>query len=65
MISDDLESIAASLNITAFLNSRDQLTKVEVKESQAIASVRIHADRAIHHVKKFRQIALHGSINQM
>ena len=71
LISDDLESIGVSLNIPAFLNGRDQLTKAEVKESQAFASVRIHVERAIQRVKKFRQIrneiplTLHGSINQM
>ena len=44
LISDDLESIGVSLNIPAFLNDRDQLTKAKVKENQAIASVRIHVE---------------------
>ena len=42
LISNDLESIGVSFNISAFLNGSDQLTKAEVKESQAIASVRIY-----------------------
>ena len=44
LISNDLESIGVSFNISAFLNGSDQLTKAEVKESQAIASVRIYVE---------------------
>ena len=47
LISDDLEIVGVSLNITAFVNGHDQLTKAEVEESQAIASVRIQVGRAI------------------
>ena len=62
-----------SLNIPAFLDGREQLIKGEVKESQSIASVRIHVERAIQRVKKFRQLyamkyvplVLYGSINQI
>ena len=56
-----------SLNIPAFLGGRQQLTKVEVKESQIIASVSIHVERAIQRIKKFRLIRneillnLHGN----
>ena len=53
LISDDLENIGVSL-VPAFLNRRGQLTKAEFKESQAIASVRIHVERAIQYVKKVR-----------
>ena len=56
LISDDLESIGVSLNIPAVLNSRDQLTKAEIKESQAIASVRIHVERTMQLAEKFCQI---------
>ena len=56
LISDDLEIVGVSLNIPAFVNGHDQLTKAEVEENQAIASVRIQVERAIWHVKKFRQI---------
>ena len=60
-----------SLIIPAFLGGRKQLTQVEVKESQTIASVRIHVERAIQRVKKFHLnrneilLNLHGSINQI
>ena len=70
-IEEDLEPLNVSLNIPAFLGGRSQLTKAEVKESQSIASVRIHVERAISHVKKFRIIrneiplTFHGSINQI
>ena len=45
-IRDDLKPLQVHLNIPAFLSGRDQLTKDEVKESQGIASVRIHVERA-------------------
>ena len=70
-IQEDLEPLNVDLNITAFLGGRDQMRKAEVKESQTIASVRIHVERAIQRVKKFRLIrnevplVLHGSINQL
>jgi len=68
---DDLQKIGVSLNIPSFLAGRDQLSENEVKESQTIASVRIHVERAIERVKRFRRISteipltLHGSINQI
>ena len=71
IVSDEFENIGVSLNIPAFLAGREQLTEAEVKESQTIASVRIHVERAIERVKRFRQIkneiplALHGTVNQM
>ena len=43
----------------------------EVKESQTIASVKIHVERAIQRVKKFKGIrnemtlTMHGSVNQL
>ena len=40
LISDYLENIDASLN--KLLNSREQLRKAEVKESQPVGSVRIY-----------------------
>ena len=49
--SDDLKGIDVSLDIPAFLNGRDQLPKAEVKESQAIALVRIRVELAIQRVK--------------
>ena len=46
-IANDLKTFDVKPNIPAFLSGRDQLTKTEVKESQSIASVRIHVERAI------------------
>ena len=46
-ITDLLKPINVKLNIPSFLCGREQLTKDEVKESQTIASVRIHVERAI------------------
>ena len=52
LIHEELQKISVSLNIPAFLGGRQQLTKAEVKESQTIASVRIHVERAIQRIKK-------------
>ena len=54
VIYHELKELGVVLNIPCFLAGRDQLTAVEVKESQSIASVRIHVERAIQRVKKFR-----------
>lgn len=43
-IEDDLKTLNVRLNIPSFLGGRDQLTAAEVKESQTIASVRIHVE---------------------
>ena len=70
-IEEDLKPLGVNLNIPSFLEGRDQLSEREVIESQAIASVRIHVERAIERVKRFRQIrneiplTLHGSVNQI
>ena len=42
IMSDYFETIRASVTYQLFLNGCEQLTKAEVKESQAIASVRIN-----------------------
>ena len=70
-IEDDLKPFNVTLNIPSFLDGRVQLSHDEVVESQAIASVRIHVERAIQRVKKFKAIrneiplTLHGSVNQI
>ena len=70
-IEDELRPLNIHLNIPSFLGGRAQLTAAEVKESQTIASVRIHVERAIQRVKKFRilrnviPLTLHGSVNQI
>ena len=52
-IESDLRELKVDLNIPFFLGGRAQLTAAEVKESQTIASARIHVERAIQRVKKF------------
>ena len=70
-IQNELDPLNVRLSIPSFLGGRSQLTTDEVKESQTIASVRIHVERAIQRVKKFRIIrneiplTLHGSVNQI
>ena len=53
LIEDDLKHYGVKLNIPAFLKGCDQLTSAEVKESQTIASVRIHVERAIQRLETF------------
>ena len=55
-IAEGLKLLNVSLSIPAFLNGRDRLTGKEALESQTVASVRIHVERAIQPVKKFKQI---------
>ena len=70
-IEDDLAPLNVTLNIPAFLGARDQLDQSEVLETQTIAAVRIHIERAIQRIKRFKiirnEISLshHGSINQI
>ena len=70
-IKKQLEPLGVTLNIPSFLAGKDQLSQEEVTESQTIAAVRIHVERAIQRIKYFRQIrneiplTMHGSINQI
>ncbi|XP_004212347.2 uncharacterized protein LOC101241578 [Hydra vulgaris] len=70
-IEEELENINVRLNIPSFLEGRNQFTLAEVKESQTIASVRIHIERAIQRIKRYKIIrneitlSLHGSVNQI
>ena len=70
-IESELKELKVDLNIPSFLGGRAKLTAAEVKESQTIASVRIHVKRAIQRVKKFKVIrnemplTLHGSANEL
>ena len=70
-VADLFQPLKVDLNIPAFLEGRAQFSEHEVVESQTIASVRIHVERAIQRVKKFKQIrneiplTLHGTINQI
>ena len=54
VIYHELKELGVVLNIACFLAGRDQLTAAEIKESQSVASGRIHVERAIQRVKKFR-----------
>ena len=56
------------LNIPSLLGSRAQSTEAEVKESQTIALVWIHVERAITRIKKSKALnhipwTLHGSVH--
>ena len=51
-IDGELKQLTVNLNIPAFLRGRSQLTQAEVKESQTIASVRIHVKQTISSIKK-------------
>ena len=53
VIYDELKELGVVLNMLCFLAGRDQLTAAGIKESQSIASVSIHVERAIQRVKKF------------
>ena len=71
VIYDELKGLGVVFDIPCFVARRDQLAAAEVKESQSIASVRIHIERAIQRVKKFRRLrneiplSFHGSVNQI
>ena len=67
-IQNVLASLNVELNFTSLLGGRAQLTEAEVKESQTIASVRIHVERGITRIKKFKALnhiplTLHVSVN--
>ncbi|XP_065896038.1 uncharacterized protein [Dysidea avara] len=52
-IEDLLLPLGVKLNIPPFLGERDQMEAGEVVETQQIASLRIHIERAIRRVKEF------------
>ena len=70
-IEDLLKPMGVKLNIPAFLKGREQFKTAETIETQQIAAERIHVERAINKVKKFRifdspiPLTMHGSINQI
>ena len=70
-IQDLLDPIGVKLNIPPFLSMRGQMSNDDVKETQSIASERIHVERAINKIKSvhtFDQVlpmSLFGSINQI
>ena len=68
-IRDLTDKIGVKLNLPIFLGSRPQFEATETVINQKIASNRIHVERFINKVKKFRLIdetiplSLHGSVN--
>ena len=70
-IEDLLTPLGVGLNIPPFLGKRQQMDGAEVVETQQIASLRIHVERAIRRVKEFDILAgimpatLAGSANQI
>jgi hypothetical protein len=70
-IRDLTDKIGVQLNLPIFLGSRSQFEANETIINQKIASNRIHVERFINKVKKFRlldrtiPLSLHGSINQV
>lgn len=56
IIKDILQARKVELNIPPFLNGRDRLTAQEEITTKRIARVRIHVERAIERMKKFKII---------
>lgn len=48
-----LEPLGVTLNIPSFLAGKDQLFQEEEKESQSIAAIQIHEERAIQRLTYF------------
>ena len=49
-----LEHLECTLNIPPFLNNQGQFSEDQVKETQEIANLRIHVERAISRIKMFK-----------
>ena len=70
-IQELLDPLGVKVNIRAFLDDKEQLDKEDVVMSQTIASVRIHVERIIARIKKFKVLKteiplnLNGTINQI
>ena len=70
-IQELLDPLGVKVNIPAFLDGKEQLDKEDVVMSQTIASVRIHVERIIACIKKFKVLKteiplnLNGTINQI
>ena len=63
-IEDLLTPLGVKLNIPPFLGDRDQMEGSEVVETQQIASLRIHIERAIRRVKEYDILSsvMHASV---
>lgn len=68
---DDLLPVGCTVNYPPFLGSNSQMSAEEVAKTQAIASLRIHVERAINKVKNFHiwdsviPFTFFGVVNQM
>ena len=67
----DILPLGVTLNIPPFLGGDSQMSAEDVVRTQQIASLRIHAERAINKIKNFRiwqrvvPLSLFGVVNQM
>ena len=69
-VQEQLDPLGVKVKIPAFLDGKEQLDKEDVVMSQTIASVRIHVERIIARIKKFKlkteiPLNLNGTINQI
>lgn len=67
----DILPLGVTLNIPPFLGGDSQMSAEDVVQTQQIASLRIHVERAINKIKNFRiwqrvvPLSLFGVVNQM
>ncbi|XP_065640083.1 uncharacterized protein LOC136072707 [Hydra vulgaris] len=64
-IKDELNAVGATLKVPAFTKGRQQLSGWEVDTSRQISNVRIHVERVIGQIKKFRIIHMTVPITQV
>lgn len=65
LIDDELSKKVAYLKISKFTKGKNQLPAKDVKESRCISNVRIHVERVIGQLKKFRIIQSTLKISQI
>ena len=58
-----LDLLGVKVNITAFLAGKEQLDREDVVMSQTIASVRIHVERIIARIEKFKVLKTEIPLN--
>ena len=70
-IQDLLEPLQCTLAVPAYLSSKGQFSKEEIRSSKAVHNLRVHVERAISRVKEFHlfdgiiPLTMAGSINQL
>ena len=64
VLNDLLEPLGCTLNIPPFLSNQGQFSEDPVKETQEIANLRIHVERAITRIKTFKILHNVFPINQ-